>query len=101
MPTVTPNQTQLLATVRTVLMFLAGTSAGSAIAHALGITLDASTVTVLAGIIVGLATWAWSLATHTKAATVARAADIVPISAGAQNQVGIMNPQTIPTQGNP
>ena len=39
----------------------------------------------------------WGLYTHTKAATVAKAADIVPIDPSAQRAVGITQPQLVPT----
>lgn len=92
-----PNQMQLLSTVRTVLMFLAGTTAGTAAFHAIGVTPDTTTIGVIAGIVVGIGTYVWSLISHTKQATVARAADIVPVSAAAQASVGITQPQTIPS----
>ncbi len=47
--------------------------------------------------VMGLAPLIWGLFVHKKAATVARAADIVPITAASQASVGITQPQLVPT----
>ncbi len=51
----------------------------------------------IVGPLSSLAALVWGLYTHTKQATVAKAADIVPIDASAQRSVGITQPQLVPT----
>lgn len=94
-----PNKDQILSVVRMLLQWFAATTAGVALFKAIGIQPDPGTLAVVAGIIAGVIAFVWSLIDKTKAATVAKAADIVPITANAQAQVGIdpNNAQTIPT----
>ena|SRR5882724_10481606 len=91
------NQTQVLALVRQVLMFAGAflTTKGYLSAEqvgGLGLLL-----TQVGGPLLTVVPIIWSLFVHTKAATVARAADIVPIAPQAQREAGVASPVLVPT----
>lgn len=88
--TLTPNQNQILSFIRQLLTFFGG------VAVARG-WITADNLPEIVGAIITIGSVAWSFFSHTKAATVAKAADIVTISAAAQQSVGITAPQLTPT----
>lgn len=85
-----PNKDQILSSIRSLLIAL--------FAYAVGKNwISNDTATNLAALVIPLGLAIWGIYDKTKAATVAKAADIVPISAAAQAKVGITEPQTTPT----
>lgn len=85
-----PNKDQILSAIRNIL------SAFMGFAIAKG-WISSDTATNLLALVIPVGIVIWGMFDKTKAATVAKAADIVPIPANVQAQVGIANPQTIPT----
>lgn len=87
-----PNKDQFMSALRSVVIAVTTFAVGKG-----WISTDVATNIGLCAVPLALAIW--GMADKTKAATVAKAADIVPISANAQAQVGIdpNNAVTIPT----
>ena len=88
----TPNQNQILSAIRSVLIALCT----FAVAKGWISSNDAANA---AALVIPLGLAIWGILDKTKAATVAKAADIVPISSEAQKSVGIVVPQLAPTKG--
>lgn len=86
-----PNQDQIQSLIRQVLLV------GSTYVISKG-WLDQSTVTMLLPYVVGLVPVLWGLIIHRKAATVARAADIVPIPKDVQKSAGVTVPVLVPSR---
>jgi hypothetical protein len=85
-----PNQDQILSAVRSIVIALTSFAVGKG-----WISNDVAANIALLVIPLGLAIW--GIIDKTKAATVAKAADIVPIDASAQRSAGITAPQLVPT----
>lgn len=93
----TPNQTQILGIVRMLMMALGSflvTKGFLSSDQVAGLT---TSLIQIIGPILMVAPTIWSLFVHTKAATVARAADIVPISASVQASAGVKDPVLVPS----
>lgn len=91
------NNNQIMSYVRQAMAFAAGTTIGAVLLSKIGLKPDdLSTVVDAVGVLVGVAGTVWSTLTHSKAATVASAAAIVPIPAASQAKVGIELPITPP-----
>ncbi len=91
------NQMQLLSALRMALSFGGGILVTFGYLSSEQLTGITSALTQIIGPLAALASIAWGIYTHTKAATVARAADIVPIDSAAQRSAGIIHPQLVPT----
>ncbi len=85
-----PNQDQILSAIRSIVIALTSFAVGKG-----WISDDVAANIALLVIPLGLAIW--GILDKTKAATVAKAADIVPIDSSAQRSVGIVQPQLVPT----
>lgn len=86
-----PNQDQIQSLVRQVLIFASAYAVGS------GWLTNEQALQVIT-YIVPLGMVVWGLFVHRKAATVARAADIVPIPAAVQAGAGVASPVLVPTR---
>ncbi len=85
-----PNQDQILSAVRSIVIALTSFAVGKG-----WITEDLAGNIALLVIPLGLAIW--GIIDKTKASTVAKAADIVPIGGAEQRSVGIVQPQLVPS----
>lgn len=85
-----PNQEQILSSVRSIGIALFSYAVGKGY-------ISNDTAVNLGALIVPLGLAVWGFYDKMKARTVAKAADIVPISSAAQASVGIVQPQLVPT----
>ncbi len=85
-----PNQDQILGSVRNIGIALFSYAVGKG-------WISNDTAVNLGALIVPLGLAVWGFYDKMKARTVAKAADIVPISSAAQASVGIVQPQLVPT----
>lgn len=92
-----PNKDQFYSMLRSAGIFLGGVLVTKGFLTAEQLDAVFKAVAEIAGPIATLIPIVVGLYTHTKKATVQRAADIVPISAPAQAMAGIETPQTTPT----
>lgn len=84
------NHEQILSLVRQILLFAGGFIVAKG-------WLDQETLIALVGAIIAAATSYFAFKSRTQKSLVKAAADIVPISPFDQKEVGIANPQTIPS----
>lgn len=84
------NQDQVLSAIRSLLIALFTFAVGKG-------WISTDTATNLAALVIPLGLAIWGLTEKTKAATVAKAADIVKIPVEEQAKVGITNPKVVPS----
>ncbi len=91
------NQNQMWSVLRMALSFGGGILVTFGYLTSQQLSTIIQSLSELLGPLAVIASTAWGLYTHTKAQTVAKAADIVPIDSHSQRSVGITEPQLVPT----